>query len=133
MIVSIPDDIYAYESKAVGNLTFRQAICLFASAATVFASFLPIYLLSKSVEIASLVSFVVAVPIFFCAIIKKEGQPFEKLIRYRLAWKKGCHQRPYRMSNLYEDLEKIEKECTHIETEATRKTVRSLWEKKKIQ
>lgn len=121
MIVSIPEDIYAYDAKVFGNLTKRQGVCLLLSVIVVLGSFLPILFWTQSSTLAGMAAFVLAVPLFFCALIKKEGQPFEQIVRYRLNWKRRCHKRAYHMSNCYEEIQNLAKEYEQIEKDTAEK------------
>lgn len=117
MIVSIPEDIYGYESKSVGNFTIRQVVCISLSLVVIIATIVLLYLLTGIVEISAFVAAILGVPISLCGIIKQDGQPLEKVIRYKLLWKfKYPHNRPYQMDNLYQ---RIEREAARLETEET--------------
>ena len=117
MIVSIPEDIYGYESKSVGNFTIRQVVCISLSLVVIIATIVLLYLLTGIVEIAAFVAAILGVPISLCGIIKQDGQPFERVICYKLRWRfKYPHNRPYQMDNLYQ---RIEREAARLETEET--------------
>lgn len=112
MIVEIPDDIYAYESKAIGNLTKRQALCFAGGGGVVLGVFIPLFQVTQSSTLAALVSFSIAIPLFFlCAVVRRDGQPLEKVLKYRMRWKKRPHKRPYHVSNFYEEINQLDKEA----------------------
>lgn len=115
MIVSIPEDIYGYESKSVGNFTLRQVVCFCIALAVIAPTLALLYLLTGSIDLAATVAILLGMPVLLCGFIKQDGQPLEKVIRYKLLWKfKYPHNRPYQMDNLYQ---RIEKEAARLETE----------------
>ena len=128
MIVPIPEDIYAYESKSVGNLTKRQAISFGLGGAAVLGIFIPLMIYTQSSTIAAIAAFFIAMPVFLCGIIRKDGQPFEKVIRYRMEWKKRSGPRPYRAGNFYEDIQVLEQE--ENSNDFPKKGLQKHWDKK---
>jgi len=112
MIVNIPEDIYSYESKSCGIFTTRQLICTLLSFLVIAPTFILLFLLTYSPDLSALVSILLGVPIIMCGIFKKDGQFLEKIIMYKWQWKfKYPQKRKFVMSNLYEDVERLQKEC----------------------
>lgn len=111
MIVKIPKDIYSYENKVVGNFTSRQLICLGIALLIIIPVFAGIFIKTNSVDLAATVSFIIALPVLLCSVFKKDGQHLEKIIYYKFLSKFIYKQkREFVMSNLYEEIEKNQKE-----------------------
>ena len=120
MIVSIPEDIYGYESKSVGNFTLRQVVCFCLALAVIAPTLVLLYWLTGSIDLSATVAILLGMPVLLCGFIKQDGQPLEKIIRYKLLWKfKYPHNRPYQMDNLYQ---RIEKEAARLEKETAQIT-----------
>lgn len=115
MIISIPEDIYGYESKTMGNFTPRQVACFGLSLAVIAPTTILLMLTTNSVDLAATVGILLGMPILLCGFVRQDGQPLEKIIYYKLRWKFRYPQaRPYHMENLYD---RIEKEAKRLETE----------------
>lgn len=111
MIVNITEDIYSYENKVAGNFSWRQLVCIGIALAIIFPVFIVLFVSTKSVDLASFAAFVVGIPIFLFSIVKKDGQPLEKVLIYRFIAKfKYTQKRKYIMTNLYEEIQKNQKE-----------------------
>lgn len=114
--VSVPKDLSRIKTKVALNLTARQMIC-FSIAAAVG---IPVYLLTKkyiSVDAAALIMVIVMLPFFFLALYEKDGFPAEKII-YQIIRHKFLLPgvRPYKTENLYDQIQNVKKEITHIES-----------------
>ena len=111
MIVKIPKDIYSYENKVVGNFTSRQLICLGIALLIIIPVFAGIFIKTNSIDLAAIVSVIIALPVLLCGVFKKDGQHLEKIIYYKFLSKFVYKQkREFVMSNLYEEIEKNQKE-----------------------
>lgn len=111
MIVKIPKDIYSYENKVVGNFTSRQLICLGIALLIIIPVFAGIFIKTNSVDLAAAVSFIIALPVLLCSVFKKDGQHLEKIIYYKILEKfKYRQKRKFVMSNLYEEIQRNQKE-----------------------
>lgn len=111
MIVKIPKDIYSYENKVVGNFTSRQLICLGIALLIIIPVFAGIFIKTNSVDLAATVSFIIALPVLLCSVFKKDGQHLEKIIYYKILEKfKYRQKRKFVMSNLYEEIQRNQKE-----------------------
>ena len=115
MIVSIPEDIYGYESKSIGNFTVRQAVCFLVALVIIAPTLFLLYWLTGSIDISATTAFLLGAPVLLCCFIKQDGQTLEKVIWYKVLWKfRYPHKRPYQMENLYQ---RIEKEAEKLEPE----------------
>lgn len=104
MIVRIPEDIYAYKPKLIGNFTLRQALFTVSAAIILFVIFIPLYALTHDTSFAGFIASLVATCIMLAGRIEKDGLPFEKYLFLKL--KSHCHpdKRPFEMTNLYESI-----------------------------
>ena len=119
MIVKIPEDIYAYENKTVGNFTTRQVVCGLLGFLLIAPTFFFLYWFTGSMELAAFASFLVSSPVFFAAVYKNRGQHLEQVLEYKLVWRfQYPRKRKFVMSNLYEDVERLQKEWEAYEENA---------------
>lgn len=117
MIVKIQEDIYAYDPKLLGNFTVRQVVFVAASFALITATFIPLYWLTGDVTIPGFLASMIGVPVMFAGMIKKDGLPFEKYLLLKIKTAMYPKKRPFRMHNLYEDINTIGKELSAFEEE----------------
>lgn len=122
MIVKIPNDIFQYSNKAIGNFSLRQIICLSASLIVITPVFLLLFLVLKlGTDISAITAMLLGLPIASCGFFNKHGIYLEQIIKYKIDWRfKYSRQRRYVMRNLYEDIEniKIEKESNIEQSES---------------
>lgn len=100
--VSVHKDLTAIKSKAVGNLTLRQAICMSAGA----AAGLSVYFLAKPLvgnSIAGLLMLAAMLPLFVLGMYEKDGLPLEKYMMYyyETHFKRNT-ERPFASENIYD-------------------------------
>jgi len=127
--VPVPKDLTKVKTKVVLNLTKRQLVC-FGSGALVG---IPTYLFTRGGignEFAALLMIGLMIPFFLFGIYEKDGQPFEKRLKYyiRARFLYPSH-RPYQTNNLYAALERqnlLEKEAAYIEKQAASQTRKTL-------
>ncbi|HEX3016245.1 MAG TPA: PrgI family protein [Caproicibacter sp.] len=111
MIVQIPEDIYSYEHRALGNFTKRQIICGIIAIAIIFPVFVFTFWKLNNPRLAALLSMLAGFPVIACSIFKKDGQYLEKILLYRYRQRfKYPQKRKFVMSNLYEVIEQNQKE-----------------------
>lgn len=128
--VKIPVDLNQYEPKILFNLTKRQLICFSLGALLGIPVFLA--LVNIDTNLAVILMMIIMSPFFFMAMYKKNGQPFELILKQyiKVNFKKPPI-RVYRITNFYEELEisHLKKEVNAIEKTKTkqkkRKNVRS--------
>ncbi len=115
--VDIPKDLAKVKTKVIFNLTKRQLIC-FSLAGAVG---IPTYLLTRNVfgsTGAVMCLILSSLPFFFFAMYEKNGQPFEKFLKYFIIYRfKKPDVRPFRTNNLYSAIEKqiqLDKEVEKI-------------------
>ena len=102
MIALIPRDLSKVKTKILFNLTRRQLICFGLGA----LAGVPVFFLSRhfGVDVSSAVMrmMYVMVPFFLFAMYEKNGQPLEKVLKYRFrAMFFRPKVRPYRTQNYY--------------------------------
>lgn len=117
MIVKIPDDIYSYEPKLFGNFTVRQVICVSISLGIITGVFIPLFLATHDTTMPGFLASMLGVPVMYSGLIRKDGLPFEKYLYLKIKSKSYPSKRPFRMHNLYEDLNTLEKEMTSFDKE----------------
>ncbi len=111
MIVKIPNDIRSYENKAFGNFTKRQIICLSLAFLIIAPSFYLLFTLTNSIDLAGLMSFLLGFPVIACSFFQRNGVFLEKIVIEKYKERNKCKQnRPFVMQNLYEDIQKLNKE-----------------------
>jgi hypothetical protein len=111
MIVPIPEDIYSYRHKVWGNFSKRQLVCGVIALIIIFPVFIPVFWYTGSPRLAALLSVVAILPVLFCGIVEKDGQPLEKVIWYKYRQRfKFPQKRKFAMSNLYEIVQQNQKE-----------------------
>lgn len=112
MIISIPEDIYRYEAKTFGNFTARQVVCFFLALAVMAPVLLLLYWATGVIDLAALAAVLLGLPVLLCGFVKVDGQPLERVLLYKLRWRRQPHKRPYRAGNLYT---RFEKEASQLE------------------
>ena len=109
--VQMPENIYRYEHKVLGNFTARQLICGGIALAIIFPVFLTVFLKTGSPRLAVLLSTAASFPALACSVFKKDGQYLEQILRYRWRQKfKYPQKRKFVMHNLYEIIQQSQKE-----------------------
>lgn len=108
--IRIPKEITMYKEKLFFNLTLRQTIC----SAVAMAINIPLYFFgSKYIgeEMASWTVIVLAVPIMLTGFFKYNGMSFEKFaVVFIINNFLYPQKRKYKTENLFEILDKYEKE-----------------------
>ena len=113
--VPVPKDLTRVKSKVLFHLTVRQLVCFSAGAVVA----IPVYLLTKGsigTTYASVLMILVLLPFLAFALYEKDGMPLEEVIRIMVRQKwilPGV--RPYQTKNLYEILQKNEREEDIVE------------------
>lgn len=121
MIVSIPDDIYGYETKTFGNFTIRQVVCFALAGIVIAPTMFFLMWLTKSVDLSALVSIMAGMPVLMCGFVKKDGQYLEKIVVYKIRWRfRYPAKRPFRMRNLYADIEQEVRDLESLEQEESK-------------
>lgn len=100
--VSVHKDLTAIKSKAVGNLTMRQATGIFSAAVVG----LIVYFLTKSIfgnTMSGLLMLAAMLPFFMFGMYEKDGLPLEKYLQYyyETHYKRNT-ERPYVSENIYD-------------------------------
>ena len=122
MYIPIPDDIYGYESKTFGNFTARQVVCFLLGLAVIAPMLFVMLRATGSVDLSALVAILLGMPVLMCGFIKQDGQYLERVILFKLRWKfKYPQHRPFRMHNLYLDIESEGNRLEKLELEQTEK------------
>ena len=111
MIVRIPEDIYSYEHKVLGNFTARQLVCMILALVIIAPVFIGLFITTGDPNISTIAATIVGLPILFCAVFKKDGQHLEKVIYIRFLEKfRYTRKRKFIMRNLYEIMQENQKE-----------------------
>lgn len=118
MVVQIPKNIYSYEHKVVGNLTKRQAICGSIALVIIFPVFIAAFQNTGNSSLAGILSLATALPVLACSVVKRDGQYWDQILRYRFRQKFLYPQkRKFVMRNLYEIIEQDQKEYEKTDEE----------------
>ena len=129
MIVKIPEDIKAYENKAMGNFTMRQIICLGIVIVIVAPIFWVLFHFTNSIDISAIVACILGVPVMLCGFVKRDGIYLEKIIIEKYKEKKKYKvNRPFVMHNMYEDIQTAYREELQREQEEKDREERLLQE-----
>jgi hypothetical protein len=111
MIIKIQEDIYNYEHRVWGNFTARQLVFGGIAFVAIALTFIGLFWKIGDLNLSFFAAVMVGVPIFFCAIKKKDGQYMEKILYIRFFERFRFKQkRKFVMSNLYEILQNNQKE-----------------------
>lgn len=102
--IKIPKDLDNIREKFMFGLTKRQVVCF----AIGFLIGIPVFFLTKGqgIEFAVICMGIAASPALICGIYKKNGVPFERHIRYILAFFKKPKTRLYHSENIYTAIER---------------------------
>ncbi len=94
--VPIPKEITEYEEKIMFGMSLRKLVC-FASAVvlSVVTYFLCTKLLGLTMDTASYIIIIEAMPLMALGFIKKDGMTFEKYFALILRHKTGINKLPY--------------------------------------
>jgi hypothetical protein len=115
MQIDLHEDVHSYENKFLGNFTKRQVLCIILALCVIAPTFIVLFLLVGSIDLASIVSLLLGVPIIACGIFKINGVPLEKMIWYKLVTRKCPKQRVYKGSNCYVRIAELTKELERRE------------------
>lgn len=122
MIVKIPEDVYQYENKVWGNFTARLLVFFLIALGLTAMTFGLLFWATNSIDLSATVAIIVCLPIMSCGIFKKDGQPLEKIIKYRyLAKFRYKQKRKYVMTNLYEVIQNNQKEWNNANNQIKEK------------
>ena len=121
--IPVPRDLTKVKSKVAFNLTKRQLICFVIAAAIGVPTFFLLKKLGNS-TFAAMGMMIVMMPLFFFAMYEKNGQPLEKVLRYRFrAMFIRPKVRPYRTLNYYSCLERQAKAREEIAQIVSKRTL----------
>lgn len=111
MVVQVPKNIYSYEHKVAGNLTKRQLICGIIGLVIIFPIFIVSFQKTGNSSLAGFLSLAAALPVLACSVVKKDGQYWDQILRYRIRQRfLYPRRRKFVMHNLYEIIEQDQKE-----------------------
>jgi len=109
--VRIPKEITEYKEKVLFGLSVRQLICLSLAVVVGVGSYLLLTkVLGISMDIASYVIILEAIPLMAIGFIKKNGLTFEKYFVLFLRHKTGQQIRKYQTELLTEKIETTDKD-----------------------
>lgn len=95
--VPIPKEITEYEEKIMFGLSIRKLICfVIAIVSSIGTYFLCTKALGMTMDGASYVIIIVAIPFMALGFIKKDGMPFEKYFVLFMRHKNGIHKLYYK-------------------------------------
>lgn len=121
MRIEIHDDLDAYENKFMGNFTKRQAVCVLLASCLIIPSFALIWWYTRSVDLAAIIALLLGFPVIACGVFKISGVPLEKVVAYKWKTRNCKRQRPFKMTNLYDEAEKLEKRMEEQEANEEKK------------
>lgn len=84
MVVKIPEDILNIESKSFGAFTARQWISLGLGLGIIAPTFILLYWKIGSIDLACIVSVLLALPVVASGFIKHHGMYWNRILLYKL-------------------------------------------------
>lgn len=116
--VSIPKEITEYEEKIMFGLSLRKLVCLSSAILLGIGSyFLLTKLFGLSMDMASYIIVLEALPFMAFGFVKKDGMPFEQYASLLLRHKMGQHKLAYESELVIDSLPDI-KETSEKEGES---------------
>ena len=93
--VDVPVEIEDYKEKIIFGLSLRQLCCLsLAIVLSIVSYLLCTQILKMTMDAASYVIIIEALPLMALGFIRKDGQPFEKYIKLMIRHRLGIHKLP---------------------------------------